>query len=411
MLDTIALSLDQRQFEIVSPERFSPSAAGLLRPPFYPLGSRGNFTCVQNATKADFNAGIYLPRLTLTKRKAEAGFALTLRIEFSAPKLIFGNNFDELRSQDFEQVLTVLNKALSRMGVRVAEDTLRAAPVSAIHYSKNVAFTDFTTCAMVMGQLGKIDLSQRLDLSHTDYRNEGHSIRYHANTFEVTFYDKMKDLQKARLSEKRAVEKDYGPQIDLFSAPGTFQKQLEVLRMEVRLGTRAKIRQLMARIGAEVEPTFAALFDIDIAKRVLAHFWGNVRHELSLSGPGAASKPEDLIGSLAVASKAKARPSTLLQQVGWVTLVESVGPRGAKALLSRHCNPRSWQRLRRAMRDVRRPRQDSPLGSLAQLDAALTAFQPIRMRNFQLKPIQGSVPLGQPNERPAARRRTRQGKK
>ena len=72
MLDTIALSLDQRQFEIVSPERFSPSAAGLLRPPFYPLGSRGNFTCVQNATKADFNAGIYLPRLTLTKRKAEA---------------------------------------------------------------------------------------------------------------------------------------------------------------------------------------------------------------------------------------------------------------------------------------------------------------------------------------------------
>ncbi len=394
MLDTIVLSLDQRQFEIVSPERFSPSAAGLLRPPYYPLGSRGNFSCVQNATKADFEAGIYLPRLTLTKRKAEAGFALRLRVEFSAPKLVFGNNFDELRSQDFERVLATLHRALTGMGVRVAEDSLRAAPVSAIHYSKNIAFTDFTTCTMVMGQLGKLDLSQRLDLSHTDYRNEGHAIRYHANTFEVTFYDKIKDLQKARTSEKRSLEKDYGPQIDLFSTPGVFPKQLEVLRMEVRLGTRAKIRQLMARIGAEIEPTFAALFDIDIAKRVLAHFWASVRRELPPAGPAKISKPEDLLGALAIVGKAKARPSTLLQRLAWVVLVDSVGPRGVRALLSRHCNPRSWQRLKRAMRDVRCPSSGGPLGALAQVDAALTAFQPIRMRNFQRTASQGSVVAG-----------------
>src|SRR5205823_12724511 len=128
-----------------------------------------------------------------------------LRIEFSAPKLVFGNNFDELRSRDFERVLAALHRSLSELGIVTDEDTLRAARVSAIHYSKNVAFTDFTTCSMVMRELERIDLAQRLDLARTDYRNEGYAIRYHANSFGLVFYDKLKDLQQAQCSEKRAV--------------------------------------------------------------------------------------------------------------------------------------------------------------------------------------------------------------
>ena len=49
------------------------------------------------------------------------GFSLTLRIEFSAPKLVLGNNFDELRSRDFERVLDALHRALQDMGVQWAK--------------------------------------------------------------------------------------------------------------------------------------------------------------------------------------------------------------------------------------------------------------------------------------------------
>src|SRR5260370_11862023 len=83
MLDTIALTLDQQQFEVREPGRFTPSAEGLLVPPYYRLGARGHFACFQNPTRADLDAGRYLPRLTLSKRKARAGFAITLRVEFS----------------------------------------------------------------------------------------------------------------------------------------------------------------------------------------------------------------------------------------------------------------------------------------------------------------------------------------
>ncbi len=390
MLDTIVLTLDPPQFSVADPERFSPSAEGLFRPPFYLLGARGNFSCVQNGTKADFDAAIYRPRLTLTKRKSTAGFSVTLRIEFSAPKLIFGNNFDELCSEDFETVLAALHKSLMAMGIRVLVDDLRAARVSAIHYSKNIAFTDFTTCSMVMSELERIDLNQRLDLSRTDWRNGGHAVRYHANSFEITFYDKMKDLRQAKISEKRAIEDDYRPQLDIFKDRAAFLKQLEILRMEVRLGTRAKIMSIMKRVGATIEPTFAALFDASIAKDVLGLFWAEVRAQLPVIDLARDRRPEDVFAELAVAAKGSARVGTLLQQLGAAMLVGSVGFRAAGAILSRHCCARSWQRCKRGLKSLPAAKS-AGFAALKHVDATLAEFKPLCMSTFQVLPAPSSI--------------------
>ena len=390
MLDTIALTLDRHQFEICDPDRFSPSARGVVGPPYYPLGGRGNFSCVLNPTKRELAEGHYRPRLTLAKRVVRGGFALTLRVEFSAPKLLFGNNFDELVSRDFDRVLDALHRSLGELGIAVDSDTLRGARVSAIHYSKNIAFTDYTTCSMVMSELELIDLDRRLDLSHTDYRNEGHAIRYHANSYEVTFYDKLRDLEKARVSEKRAIERDYGPQLGLFTSRGMFSKELEILRMEVRLGNRTKIVNLIERVEPGTEPTFAALFNAGIAKGVLMQFWRQVRAQMPLTEGIRHQRPEDLLASLAAAANGRARPGTLLQQLGALALVGSVGFRGAGAVLSRHCSTRSWQRYKRQLKALP---VVAPAGfsGLKQVDEALDRFQPLRMASFHRLSTAGSM--------------------
>ena len=55
-----------------------------------------------------------------------------------------------------------------------------------------------------------------LDVNQTDYRNEGHSYKWHCNSYEIVFYDKIKDLEKAKHSDKRAIEKDNAIQLNLF---------------------------------------------------------------------------------------------------------------------------------------------------------------------------------------------------
>lgn len=380
MLDTIALTLDRQQFEVLDPDRFSPSAIGVLMPPYHKLGARGNFACVLNPTKSDLAAGRYGPRLTLVRRKVRGGFSTTLRIEFSAPKLLFGNNFDELTGRDFEAVLDALHRAVTAAGVRVRIDTLRAANVSAIHFAKNIAFVDHTTCSMVMAELDLIDLDKRLDLSHTDYRNEGHAIRYHANSYEVAFYDKLKDLEKARYSEKRSIERDYAPQLRLFDDRGAFPKELEVLRMEVRLGTRDKIRRVVGPIEPGTEPTFAALFNPFVAKTALMRFWRAVRSQLPLIERASAERPEDLLAR--IAADGGGRPGALLQRLGAHVLVGSVGFRGAGALMARHCNPRTWQRYKRQMKALS-PAETRGFSPLRKVDDALERFEPLRLESFR----------------------------
>lgn len=390
MIDTIALTLDQRNFTILDPRRFSPSAEGLIKPPYLSLGSRGHMSCFLNPSKKDYAEGRYGPRLTLTKRVGKASFSLTLRVEFSAPKLLFGNNFDELRSQDFDTVVSKVRDALSKAGVRVSSEAIRAAPVSAVHYGKNIPIMDFSSCSMVMAELAKIDLSKRIDVSSTDYRNDGHALRYHTNTMEVVFYDKIKDLQQSRISEKRAIEKHNALQAELFAKPSGFPKQLEVLRMEVRLGNRKKIRDTFKRVCVESEPTFAGVFDGSVAKAVLQHFWADVKAHLPFLGWGRAKKPEQALELLAGQSKGQLRPSKLLQQVGYLVLVESVGPRGAIAALERHVPTRSLQRLKRELRELSVP-EAGDYCALRLVDGVLDDFEPLRMSNFQTVPTQGSV--------------------
>ena len=119
MIDTIVLTLNENSFRIVEHDKFSPSTEGLYCPSgYYRLGGRANLTCVQNPTSKELVAGIYKPRLTATKRfNKHRNFEITLKIEFSIPKLLFGNNFDELEDSNFPLVVSKLNQKLKDMGV------------------------------------------------------------------------------------------------------------------------------------------------------------------------------------------------------------------------------------------------------------------------------------------------------
>lgn len=271
MLDTIVLTLSKGMYFINEPDRFEPSAR-LILDENSSLGGRGYIPAKQNPTKRELQNGYYKPRLTLTNRYNHTGRReASLKIELTLPKLLFGNNFDEVDEIDFPFIIQKLKVILKNMGVYVFEKNLISAPVSSVHYSKNIILTDCTTPYTYIQELTKLNINQRLDTNRTDFRNEGHSFKYRANSFEIVFYDKIKDLQQAKISEKRAEEKDNALQLGLFDTL-TKERPLEVLRIEIRLNKRQKIRQILDKIDANAEPTFDNIFSQDIAKKVLLYY-------------------------------------------------------------------------------------------------------------------------------------------
>jgi hypothetical protein len=378
MLDTIVLTLSEGMYAIFEPDKFEPSAR-LISDSTTPLGGRGYIKVQQNPTKSELLAGNYKPRLTLTTRFNHAGRREpTLKVELSLPKLRFGNNFDELSDQDFEPVTDLLKSKLSDMGVKVWTPFLLNAPVSSIHYSKNIPLTDGTTPHYLISKIKEANINLGLDVNQTDYRNDGTSYKWHANSYEVTFYDKVRDYLVAKKSEKRAIErKDNAIQLDLFNTYKPITP-FEVLRMEVRLGTRQKIKQILKLIDIVVEPTYRSLFSQNIAQKILLHYLDAIDQTRPALLDYAPKSSRDLLAELAI-SNPSLSSTRILQLFGLKQALSSLDIRELRAILGNR-KPANWYKLMAVVQKLNLPTRTNPL---AVLRNNILDFKPLKLLDYQ----------------------------
>ncbi len=337
MLDTVVLNLHGGQFKVNEYENFIPSARGFFEPPYL----HRSVKCRQNPRFKNEQESHYFPRLTLFKANTFHSSKLILKVEFSAPKLLFGNNFEELVESDYEKLKTILCERLLVMGVETCLDSIDRATVSGIHYSKNFLLMDGTSCRSIIYELQKASLSKRLDLCRSDYLNDGCAVRFHANNHETIFYDKLRDLKQARISVKRALERDYFIQVD-FLKKNALPKGAEVLRMEVRLGTRKKIKHLLSKLLLGMEETFFNLFSQKNSSAVLLHFWELLERDLDFLGM-AHHRSEDVFRKLLRKGK---RPRKALELIGGINTMREIGIMGLRSLFGTVSNG-VWQRFKK----------------------------------------------------------------
>lgn len=336
MLDTIAILLPEKDFLIKNPERFTPHAGAIFNSTFRDAGL---IKAIYNPTKEEKIRG-YKPRLTLLRRPYTIrANAIFLKVEFSAPKLIFGNNFEELKGdEDLGAVVASLRKALAAMGIETNHDVLLNAKVSSIHYSKNILLERTTPCFLLIQALEKLDLSAKLDLTQTDFRNSGQMVKYHANTYEIALYDKVKDLEQARkFGCKRSIEKDYEHTVNLF----TYKLKPEVLRFEIRLRSK-KITTLFKSLGFKFERTLSNLFSADLSRTILMHYWKIITDGLYLMNIDT-KDVEKLIHAIRSRFPQK-RPSKIMELIGFITSCQKLGIQGAKLALG--IKNYQWYRLK-----------------------------------------------------------------
>ncbi len=339
MIDTIVLTLNYPDFQLIKPENFDPHASLLL-------SYKGRFMKAIYDPLHDTDVYQYLPRLTLYHRIVPGARSITLNIEFSVPALIYGNNFFEVIQDDFERVIATLQDRLIAIGVVTTRANLASAKVSKIHFGKNFVFTNYTTPYSFIQEIYQANISKQLDVDKADYRNEGHSLKYQNNTFALMFYDKMKDLDKARISRHKSVEAYptiHGNMQDkLKSRSGTHP--LEVLRMEVQLNKRVRIKTELKKQGLNIEPTFQNLYSERIAQKVCLSYLYEVRDTLTLTKAEHRDNPTKRFMSLQ-----RANPSTnkrlLLEYLGFMSLVGDADLRTARQLVTGD-SPSKWQTIK-----------------------------------------------------------------
>jgi len=331
---------------------------------------------VRNPSKTEKEMGLYFPRITGYRRGGHKDNAKIL-VEFSAPKLLFLNNVDELEDGDFEELIRVLRERLGTMGIIVMRTTLEKSLVSAVHFSKNILLKDGYTASHLISEMNKVDLNQVYDFTRSRYINDGQSLYAHTTSHQLVIYDKVADISKG---EKRAIDKDQPSyQISLF--PEIQKNKQEIIRFEVRLGNRQKIDRTLEALGYERGLSFRQIFKSEISQKVVNDYWQKLIKSRNLGLFSVLPSIKDILRIFLMANE-KLKPKQAIYLLGLFLLArDENGLRELRSMVSKRAHDRTWYRFTRDMRRNSDAITKNGLRSwVTQIDEELKIYKPFKVK-------------------------------
>jgi hypothetical protein len=329
-----------------------------------------------NTSRSDKRFDVYRPSFTYYQNPTELGFAkYILNVELSLPKIIYGNNFIELTDDDFDNVVLEIKKSLDYIGVDVSIEQIENAEAVKIDFSKNILFKDYTSASSVIKSIATADTSKVYDVDYTKYKNGGQAFHIHTNCEDIVVYDKIADLKQAKRSDKRAVENDSYIQLKLLDKLAK-QKGLSVVRFEVRLNGKRKIRALLSDAGVTVDNLrLRTLFKTEVAQKILLHSWNKILSsvpKIPLNSDNSYSIFNEIIKDPTITrQKAEAK-------LGAILLLSANDTRHIRNLYDERFGKHTWGRLK----NLRDPPSDAQLKALLYITNQLIEMKPVTDDEF-----------------------------
>jgi hypothetical protein len=336
---------------------------------------RGIKRYIRNPSANELRVGVYLPRLTVIQRPTRLGVQETLTVEFSAPKLVYGNNFDELTDNDLPLVITKLQSALKYMGVVVPSELLAGAKVVGWHPSKNIVYGEYFASQTVINTLHKADVSLVYSLQKTDF-TDGEILHFHCNSKDIAFYDKLADLLRSRVSDKRAVERHNQLQHELIDTLAAV-KPLSVLRFEIRFNSAVAVRRAVRLEPRASSPTFEQVFSSQLSQRILLEHWRKLTQDINYLALDV-GKPLEVLQNY-VAEHDDVTPMAACAAVTAILVANQVGVRALRQTLDARFGRHFWSRLKPYMQEP----QPHRFGHIRQAEQALEQFKPVHLNTIK----------------------------
>lgn len=380
-IDTVTLLLKADQFVILDPAAFTQNANKVLDATPYDLGRGKYLSAVCNPAKKDSLAFGYLPYMTLYKGLRAGGLTAGLRIQFSVPKLIKGNNFDEPDQADFNKACQRLLDGLAHFKIRVwgGIETLKNAPCQVVHYSKNFLLPNLMTSYGAVQEIQKCDVNAWKDISNDRYSNGGYGYKTHSKFHELAFYDKLVEYFNGKKG-KPNYDKDVKQlAFDLFN--DVDRKQLpEVLRMEVRFGNPKSLKRALEKARLPTDDiSFKTIFRQDYSQKVLiSHLEDHYTRYPKITSASVKDELE-LFSDLYVQNPDR-QISTIISAVGLYSLTTKAGMRDLKDIVG-HKGSEAFLRFARRANGELKYQAEKP-EVYEHLMTELKRFRPVHLADF-----------------------------
>jgi len=374
MIDTIILEI-KLNYLMIDYQKFGTSKEAVNNNP------HNFYKWISNPTAKDKRGGLYKPRLTLIKRGGER----LLKIEFSAPKLIFNNNLEELHEKDFPLVVEKLRERMKDMGVMVFSQFIEKADVVSFHPSKNIRLNNGFTSTFVIRELSKVDISQKFDIDIKDYRNCGQSLQFYTRLYSICIYDKANDFLRPK---RRAIDKDQTrKQKDIFEIIKKKDPFFEILRIEVRIVGKRKINELLTILGFNKNPIFSDIFKTGVCQKVINNCWERTfDNNLFTLIPN--NNPQKVLESVLIKNP-KVRTIKAIDITGLILLIrDKEGVRGLRQIIDRYKPKKTnWQVVKRYLRGLDKKIDTEPSGFIGDIEDALDDFNPLKIGDLPCKEL------------------------
>lgn len=382
MIDTIVLQQSLSAGEIIrvidpaSYGNWSLDLSGFVAPPYYKLGRKGSIKSILNLSNKQL--GIYAPKLTFHKGVAHDGFSYNLYIEFSAPKLLFDNNLEELTDNDLDTLCLSLSTFLMNNGINLSANELRHCPVKSVHYGKNVVLTDGVLPDLIIQYLSKANMPLKRREQKTLYPGGGTAFHSATNTRAFCVYDKKKEIHSTNHTKGSIFETDSWCQVSTLNS----LNNIEVLRLELRLESKKAIQTEFRKCKIPISYTspLEELFKTEIAKKLLQSQIMNMEHQILpiLKNESGLMQFAELVSSL----NPHARPTTIALAITLKTLSNYKSTREIRQML--RTSNQQWSRLMSQMSNINIPPPKTDC--LDAIKRQLEEFKPIKLEEIKKSP-------------------------
>ena len=194
-----------------------------------------------------------------------------LQVDFSVPKLLYGNSLQEVVEADKELIFSRLKSSLARVGVMVEIERIAEARVSAVHFCKNIFLPSTMKMRGALKELERVDAGKVVDVTSKMHKNGGRVVSVYSGTLDHVFYDKISDSvrpknkrqDKSPVDRERAIVERFG------------LESREVFRYEYRIKkTQTVMRDVSKALGRSYgDICFNDLFVSGLFKKVLLSSW------------------------------------------------------------------------------------------------------------------------------------------